>query len=133
MRRDFLSEGNPAAGERPQGVFRGRGRRLEGPRAEAGAAPKQALIGEALEGCSHHRRRVDDDLLQRVHRRGARLHGGIPRDFELPHHLDGPVRAPDCATLRESVRPASWVGRPPLRSRHTARSVFKARAARPVT
>ena len=49
MRRDFLSEGDPAAGERPQGVFRGRGRRLEGPRAETGAAPKQALIGEAVE------------------------------------------------------------------------------------
>ena len=52
MRRDFLSEGEPAAGERPQGVFRGRGRRVEGTRAEAGAAPQQALVGEIVEGFS---------------------------------------------------------------------------------
>ena len=35
---------------------------------------------------------MHDDLLQRVHRHGARLHRGIPRDLELAHHLDGAVR-----------------------------------------
>ena len=35
---------------------------------------------------------MHDDLLQRVHRRGARLHRGIPRDLQLAHHLDGAVR-----------------------------------------
>ena len=36
-------------------------------------------------------RGLHDDLLQRVHRRGARFHGGIPCDLELADHLDGAV------------------------------------------
>ena len=56
------------------------------------AAREQAVIGEVVEGCSQDRRGVHDDLLQRVHRRGARLHRGIPRDRQLAHHLDGAVR-----------------------------------------
>ena len=39
------------------------------------------MIGEVVEGFSQDRRGVHDDLLQRVHRRGARLHRGIPRDL----------------------------------------------------
>ena len=53
---------------------------------------EQAVIGEVVEGFSQDRRGVHDDLLQRVHRRGARLHRGIPRDRQLAHHLDGAVR-----------------------------------------
>ena len=53
---------------------------------------EQAVIGEVVEGFSQDRRGVHDDRLQRVHRRGARLHRGIPRDRQLAHHLDGAVR-----------------------------------------
>ena len=49
------------------------------------------MIGEVVEGFSQDRRGVHDDLLQRVHRRGARLHRGVSGDFELAHHLDGAV------------------------------------------
>ena len=64
----------------------------EGARSESGAAREQAVIGEVVEGFSQDRRGVHGDLLQRVHRRGARLHRGIPRDLQLAHHLDGAVR-----------------------------------------
>ena len=37
-------------------------------------------------------RGLHEDLLQRVHRRGARFHGGIPCDLELADHLAGAVR-----------------------------------------
>ena len=90
--RHLLGESPPAAGERPEGLFGGRGGRVEGARSESGAAREQAVIGEGVEGCSQDRRGVHDDLLQRVHRRGARLHRGIPRDRQLAHHLDGAVR-----------------------------------------
>ena len=89
---DFLGEGEPASGQRPQGVLCGGGGRVKATWPEGCTARQQALSGEAVEGFSHHRRRVDADLLQRVHRRGARLHGGIPRDFELLDHLDGTIR-----------------------------------------
>ena len=51
------------------------------------------MIGEVVKGFSQYGRGVHDDLLQRVHRHGARLHRGIPRDLELAHHLDGAVRS----------------------------------------
>ena len=89
---DFLGEGEPASGQRPQSVLYGGGGRVKATWPEGCTARQQARSGEAVEGFSHHRRRVDADLLQRVHRRGARLHGGIPRDFELPDHLDGTIR-----------------------------------------
>ena len=81
-----------ASGQRPQGVLCGGGGRVKATWPDGCTARQQALSGEAVEGFSHHRRRVDADRLQRVHRRGARLHGGIPRDFELPDHLDGTIR-----------------------------------------
>ena len=90
--RHFLGESHPAAGEGPEGVLGGRGGRDEGARSESGAAREQAVIGEVVEGFSQCRRGVHDDLLQRVHRRGARLHCGVPRDLQLAHHLDGTVR-----------------------------------------
>ena len=87
--RNFLGESHPAAGERPEGVFGGRGERVDGARSESGAAREQAVV---VEGFSQFGRGVHDDLLQRVHRRGARLHRGIPRDLQLAHHLDGTIR-----------------------------------------
>ena len=71
--RNFLSESHPAAGERPEGVLGGRGGRVDGARSESGAAREQAMVGEGVEDFSQYRRGVHDDLLQRVHRRGARL------------------------------------------------------------
>ena len=90
--RHLLGESHPAAGERPEGMLGGRGGRVEGARSESGASREQAVIGEVVEGFSQDRRGVHDDLLQRVHRRGARLHRGIPRDLQLAHHLDGADR-----------------------------------------
>ena len=68
------------------GVSMGPGRSPAPPR-------EQAVIGEVVKGFSQYGRGVHDDLLQRVHRHGARLHRGIPRDLELAHHLDGAVRS----------------------------------------
>ena len=79
--------------------------------AETGAAREQALIGEVLEGFSQHGRRVDEDLLQRVHGGGPRLDGGIPRDFELTHHLDGAVCGLGCrGRLAREHRPCGGLG-----------------------
>ena len=91
--RNFIGESHPAAGERPEGVFGGRSGRIDGARSESGAAREQAVIGEVVKGFSQDGRGVHDDLLQRVHRHGARLHRGIPRDLERAHHLDGAVRS----------------------------------------
>ena len=91
--RNLLGESHPAAGERPEGVCGGRSGRIDGARSESGAAREQAVIGEVVKGFSQDGRGVHDDLLQRVHRHGARLHRGIPRDLELAHHLDGAVRS----------------------------------------
>ena len=90
--RDFLGESHPPTGERPEGVLGGRAGRVDGARSESGAAREQAVIGEIVEGFSQDGRGLHDDLLQRVHRRGARFHGGIPCDLELADHLDGAVR-----------------------------------------
>ena len=60
--RNFLGESHPAAGERPEGVFGGRGERVEGARSESGAAREQAVVGEGVEGFSQYRRGVHDDL-----------------------------------------------------------------------
>ena len=92
MQRDFLGESHPPTGERPEGVLGGRDGRVDGARSESGAAREQAVIGEVVEGFSQDGRGLHDDLLQRVHRRGARFHGGIPCDLELADHLDGAVR-----------------------------------------
>ena len=111
MYRNFLGESHPAAGERPEGVFGGRGERVEGARSESGAAREQAVVGEGVEGFSQYRRGVHDDLLQRVHRRGARLHRGIPRDLELAHHLDGAVCGlGDCRRLASQVELPRFCG-----------------------
>ena len=90
--RHFLGERDPAAGKRPECVLGGCSGRIDGARSESGAAREQAVVGEAVEGFSQFGRGVHDDLLQRVHRRGARLHRGIPCDLELAHHLDDAVR-----------------------------------------
>ena len=92
VQRDFLGESHPPTGERPEGVLGGRDGRVDGARSESGAAREQAVIGEVVEGFSQDGRGLHDDLLQRVHRRGARFHGGIPCDLELADHLDGAVR-----------------------------------------
>ena len=47
--------------------------------------------GEGVEGFSQVGWRIHDDLLQRDHRRGACFPGRIPRDLELPDHLDDTV------------------------------------------
>ena len=49
------------------------------------------MIGEGVEGFSQVGWRIHDDLLQRDHRRGACFPGRIPRDLELPDHLDDTV------------------------------------------
>ena len=92
VQRDFLGESHPPTGERPEGVLGGRAGRVDGARSESGAAREQAVIGEIVEGFSQDGRGLHDDLLERVHRRGARFHGGIPCDLELADHLDGAVR-----------------------------------------
>ena len=92
VQRDFLGESHPPTGERSEGVLGGRDGPVDGARSESGAAREQAVIGEIVEGFSQDGRGLHDDLLQRVHRRGARFHGGIPCDLELADHLDGAVR-----------------------------------------
>ena len=119
--RNFLGESHPAAGERPEGVFGGRGERVDGARSESGAAREQAVVGEGVEGFSQDRRGVHDDLLQRVHRRGARLHRGIPRDLQLAHHLDGAVRSLGDGCLHRSLLIRQPVSEPTASSASTAR------------
>ena len=91
VHRDFLSQGKPATGKRPEGVLGGCGGRVERARSEGGAAREQTVIGEGVEGFSQVGWRIHDDLLQRDHRRGACFPGRIPRDLELPDHLDDTV------------------------------------------
>ena len=88
VRRDVLSQGKPATGKRPEGVRGGGGGRVERARSEGGAAREQMVIGEGVEGFSQVGWRIHDDLLQRDHRRGTCFPGRIPRDLELPDHLD---------------------------------------------
>ena len=108
MQRDFLGESHPPTGERPEGVLGGRDGRVDGARSESGAAREQAVIGEIVEGFSQDGRGLHDDLLQRVHRRGARFHGGIPCDLELADHLDGAVRG--LGSSVESARRTASIG-----------------------
>ena len=89
--RDFLSQGKPATGKRPEGVLGGCGGRVERARSEGGAAREQTVIGEGVEGFSQVGWRIHADLLQRDHRRGACFPGRIPRDLERPDHLDDTV------------------------------------------
>ena len=89
--RDFLSQGKPATGKRPEGVRGGCGGRVERARSEGGAAREQTVIGEGVEGFSQVGWRIHADLLQRDHRRGACCPGRIPRDLERPDHLDDTV------------------------------------------
>ena len=91
VRRDLLSQGKPATGKRPEGVLGGGGGRVERARSEGGAAREQMVIGEGVEGFSQVGWRIHDDRLQRDHRRGACFPGRIPRDLELPDHLDDTV------------------------------------------
>ena len=92
MQRDFLGESHPPMGERPEGVLGGRDGRVDGARSESGAAREQAVIGEIVEGFSQDGRGLHADLLQRVHRRGARFQAVSRVDLELADHLDGAVR-----------------------------------------
>ena len=129
--RNFLGESHPAAGERPECVFGGRGERVEGARSESGAAREQAVVGEGVEGFSQDRRGVHDDLLQRVHRRGACLHRGIPRDLQLAHHLDGAARR---TTLGGVALPAKVSRRMTMKpSSGSAKPLSKATRARSLT
>ena len=91
VRRDFLVEGDPAAGKCPEGVPGGGGGGVEGARSEASAAREESVGGEVLERFSQSGRRGHDDLLQGDHRCGAGLYGRIPGDLELAHYLDGTV------------------------------------------
>ena len=54
-------------------MFRRGGRRIDRAAAPSAAAFEERLVGERVEGLSQRRRRGDDDLLQRDHRRGAGL------------------------------------------------------------
>ena len=83
MQRDFLGESHPPTGERPEGVLGGRDGRVDGARSESGAAREQAVIGEIVEGFSQDGRGLHDDLLQRVHRRGARAERSERLDAQM--------------------------------------------------
>ena len=90
--RNFLGERDPAAGKRPERVLGGCSERIDGARSESGAAREQAVVGEVVEGFSQFGRGVHDDLLQRVHRRGARLHRRWCAETSVrrgPGHRDG--------------------------------------------
>ena len=52
---------------------------------------KSLAVGQVLQGFSQRGRCVDDDLLERDHGDGSRFHRGIASDFELAHHLNGPI------------------------------------------
>ena len=114
--RHLLGESHPAAGERPEGMLGGRGGRVEGARSESGASREQAVIGEVVEGFSQDRRGVHDDLLQRVHRRGARLHRGIPRDLSAgassrrrrPRSWGWPSTAPEVGGAAICAERPAW-------------------------
>ena len=56
VRRDFLSQGKPATGKRPEGVLGGCGGRVERARSEGGAAPVglEFRIRSLNRGLGHH-------------------------------------------------------------------------------
>ena len=67
---DLDGESEPATGERPEGMFRRGGRRIDRAAPPSAAAFEERLVGERVEGLSQLGRRGDDDLLQRDHRGG---------------------------------------------------------------
>ena len=108
---DFDGEREPATGERPEGMFRRGGRRIDRATAPSAAACEERLVGERVEGRSQRGRRGDDDLLQRDHRRSAGFDRRPARDLEVAHHLDRPVRGlRDGRRLARQDRPRSGLG-----------------------
>ena len=91
VRRDLLGKGNPATGERPEGVLGRRGRRVQGTWSESGTAREERVVGEGLQGFSQRGRCGHEDLFQGDHRRGTGLHGRVTCDLELAQHLDGAI------------------------------------------
>ena len=108
---DLDGESEPATGERPEGMFRRGGRRIDRAAAPSAAAFEERLVGERVEGLSQLGRRGDDDLLQRDHRRGAGFDRRPARDLEVAHHLDRPVRGlRDGGRLASQDRPRGGLG-----------------------
>ena len=108
---DLDGESEPATGERPEGLFRRGGRRIDRAAAPSAAAFEERLVGERVEGLSQLGRRGDDDLLQRDHRRGAGFDRRPARDLEVAHHLDRPVRGlRDGGRLASQDRPRGGLG-----------------------
>ena len=76
---DFDGESEPATGERPEGMFRRGGRRIDRAAAPPSAAAfEERLVGERVAGLSQRGRHGDDDLLQRDHRRVQLLPASPP-------------------------------------------------------
>ena len=108
---DLDGESEPATGERPEGMFRRGGRRIDRAAAPSAASFEERLVGERVEGLSQLGRRGDDDLLQRDHRRGAGFDRRPARDLEVAHHLDRPVRGlRDGGRLASQDRPRGGLG-----------------------
>ena len=108
---DFDGESEPATGERPEGMFRRGGRRIDRAAAPSAAAFEERLVGERVEGLSQRGRRGDDDRLQRDHRRGAGFARRPARNFEVAHHLDRSVRGlRDGGRLARQDRPRGGLG-----------------------
>ena len=108
---DLDGESEPATGERPEGMFRRGGRRIDRAAPPSAAAFEERLVGERVEGLSQLGRRGDDDLLQRDHRRGAGFDRRPARDLEVAHHLDRPVRGlRDGGRLASQDRPRGGLG-----------------------
>ena len=59
---DLDGESEPATGERPEGMFRRGGRRIDRAAAPSAASIEERLVGERVEGLSQLGRRGDDDL-----------------------------------------------------------------------
>ena len=108
---DLDGGSEPATGERPEGMFRRGGRRIDRAAAPSAASIEERLVGERVEGFSQLGRRGDDDLLQRDHRRGAGFDRRPARDLEVAHHLDRPVRGlRDGGRLASQDRPRGGLG-----------------------
>ena len=92
MRRNFVGEGQPPTGERPERVLAGRHGRVERTRSKPRAARDKGAIREGLQGLSQHWRRVDDDLFKCDHRGGAGFDRGISgHAVEKASHCDDVV------------------------------------------
>ena len=111
MVHDLKGESEPAPGERPEGMFRRGGRRIDRAASPSAASFEERLVGERVKGLSQLGRRGYDDLLQGDHRRGAGFHRRPARDLEVAHHLDRPVRGlRDCGRLAGQYRPRGGLG-----------------------